>query len=135
MNKIPMLGGLVNSSYTSNQIYNCQTNDPGCQFSQVGAASRAASQGIANKMLTDISSHLGNLQLLRDRAATASDPKTVQDLTLEANIEQNWLTGAQGQLQAIGIMQVSQETTLGQAATEKFMLDSTNFVSTAKTYQ
>src|SRR6185437_9662556 len=34
MNKIPMLGSLVNTSFTNNQLYNCQTGDPGCQLSQ-----------------------------------------------------------------------------------------------------
>ena len=135
MGKIPLLGGLVNTSFTSNQLYNCQTGDAGCQLSQVSAASRAASQGLANKMLQDISSHMANLQSLRDRAATASDPKTVQDLTLQAGIEQNWLQGAQGQLQAIGIMHSSQEAALGQAATQKYDLDADGFIKAAKAVQ
>ena len=135
MGKIPLLGGLVNSSYTSNQLYQCQTGDAGCQLSQVSAASRAASNGLATKMLSDISSHMANLQSLRDRAATASDPKTVQDLTLQAGIEQNWLQGAQGQLQAIGIMHSTQEAALGQAATQKFDLDADGFIKAAKAVQ
>lgn len=135
MNKIPALGGLVNTSFANNQLYNCQTGDPGCQLSQVSAASRAASNGLASKMLADISSHMGNLQSLRDRAATASDPKTVQDLTLAANIEQNWLQGASGQLHAIGIMQASQEQSFGQAATQKYQLDGAGFVAAAKAFQ
>lgn len=135
MGKIPLLSGLVNTSFTNNQLYNCQSGDAGCQLSQVSAASRAASQGLANKMLADISSHMANLQSLRDRAATASDPKTVQDLTLQAGIEQNWLQGAQGQLQAIGIMQASQEQAFGQAATQKFQLDGAGYVNAAKAVQ
>ena len=135
MGKIPLLGGLVNTSYANNQLYRCQTGDAGCQLSQVSSASRAASQGLANKMLADISSHMANLQSLRDRAATASDPKTVQDLTLQANIEQSWLQGAQGQLQAIGIMHSSQEAAFGQAATQKFDLDADGFIKAAKAVQ
>ena len=135
MSKVPLLGGLVNTSFANNQLYNCQTGDAGCQLSQVSAASRAASQGLANKMLQDISSHMANLQSLRDRAATASDPKTVPDLTLQAGIEQNWLQGAQGQLQAIGIMHSSQEAALGQAATQKYDLDADVFIKAAKAVQ
>lgn len=135
MAAIPQLGNLVNTSYAHNQLYNCQTTDAGCQLAQVSSASTAGANGVAAKLLNDISSHLGIMQSLRDRASTATDPKTVQDLTLQAGIEQNWLQGTQGQLQAIGIMQSAQQAALGQAAAQKFQLDAAAFIAAAKGVQ
>lgn len=123
--KLSLLGSLANSNFTRNNLYTCTNNSFECLQSQQKAASIAGVQGISGAVYSDLTNHLNVLAGLRQRLLTASDPKTVADVTAQIAVEQAWVQNQQAQLQSVSLLQAAQQRSDEQSATERFHEDNT----------
>lgn len=100
------LSSLFNTSSSNDQVYRCSDASFKCKQQQEKADAASGYKSVAGQVYTDIQNHNTALNALRDTANSASDPKTVQDVTAQAAIENAWSTNnATRMLSIIGIGQ------------------------------
>jgi hypothetical protein len=95
------LGGFASSAFSANHVYT-PTDDTWDSTQTIARAnSIAGMQGAAQASVADYQAHQAALQALRDRLATSTTPKDVQDIQAEIGVEQLWFANEAGQTQAI----------------------------------
>jgi len=101
LGKLSQLNGLVNSSFANNHVYSPTDGSWNSQQLIANGNSIAGAQGAAQAAYQDLRSHLPVIQALRDRLATATTPKDVQDAQAQLQAETLWTTNLQSELQAV----------------------------------
>lgn len=102
------LGSLSTGSYNSNLYYDQNNNTWQGQEAANRANGIAGAQGIGMVNLQQIAAHIPILQDLRNRLATATTPKEVQDAQAALSTEQTWASETGSQLQASALMYAAQ---------------------------
>jgi type IV secretion system protein VirB5 len=98
---LTVLGNLSQQSYAANHVYSPTDGTWASQQLIARGNQIAGTQGAAMATYGDLQSHEAALQALRDRLATASTPKDVQDLQAQIELETTWTNNAQAQLVAL----------------------------------
>lgn len=117
------LSSLTNSVYTQNHVY---TPTDGSWASQELIARGNALNGAEGASMTayqNFQSHASTLQALRDRLATATTPKDVQDAQAQIELENTWNVNELGQHMAIQSAAQSQDYIAAQRDNEKLNQD------------
>jgi hypothetical protein len=103
LGRLSQLNGLVNSSFTNNHVYTCADQSYACQQLNANGNGLAGTQGGALVVYQDLRNHLPIIQALRDRLATATTPKDVQDAQAQLQAETLWTNNLQAELASLSI--------------------------------
>jgi hypothetical protein len=121
------LGGLVNTSYGANHLYDCTDNSFACAQSGQVAYSAAGHLGLLSQLYQSITDHNAVLNGLRTDMNSAS-PAEREGATGQATIENAWHTGVAAQIEAINGMAQAQMTINAQQSAEKLRADADAFI-------
>jgi hypothetical protein len=126
------LSNLSNASWSTNHVFT--PTDGSWRSKQVIASANGISgtQGAAEAAYQDYRSHAGVFQALRDRLATATTPKDVEDAHAQIALEQVWTNNQQGQLGAIEIAYLAQRDNNEQRDREQVMKAGQAYLDSAK---
>ena len=102
------LSAMANSSYASNTYYSSGDGSWVSAEERARATGNAGAQGSGMAILQQIADHIPILQSLRDKLATATTPKEVQDAQAALQTEQAWTTDMSSQLQAVSVIAAAQ---------------------------
>jgi type IV secretion system protein VirB5 len=121
--KLSSLGAMVNGSFSNDTLYQCHDSSFACMQSNAQAAGNAGVKGIASQVIQDMENHLPVLQGLRDRLATADNPKDVADVQAQIQVEQSWVNNEMGQLQAVAMLNQAQQQVSSEQRVQKLNAD------------
>jgi hypothetical protein len=113
------LSGLAGQAYTANHVYTPADGTWASQQSISTANSIAGTQGTALAAYGDLRTHAAALQAMRDRLASATTPKDVQDAQAEIALEQTWTANQQAQIAAVQSAYAAQADSRAQQEDEK----------------
>jgi type IV secretion system protein VirB5 len=103
LGKLTTLSSLVGTNYSTNHVYSPTDGSWNSQQLIANGQAIAGTQGAAQAAYQDLRNHLPILQALRDRLATATTPKDVQDAQAQIESEQAWTNNLNSELQAIQV--------------------------------
>jgi type IV secretion system protein VirB5 len=132
LGKLSQLDGLVNTNFATNHIYSPTDNSLSSQQLLSNANAIAGNQGAAQSAYEDLRNHLPIIQALRDRLATATNPKDVADATAQLQAEQVWTSNLQTELAAINVNYRAQADSQIQRENERTARDADSFLQAAK---
>lgn len=112
-------GGLADGFLGGNRVYAPPGGDFGAQEMLRNARSIAGSLGMAQQLYQTAVDRLPGLQELRDRLATATDPKESMDLQARIGAEQAFIANQQQQAQAMLMWQAAEERNTQQRRDEE----------------
>jgi hypothetical protein len=117
------LGSLINGSFASNNVYDCQDNTFTCQQMREQSAGAAGMQGMAMNELQSVMAHLGVLTALREAATQADDPAKRENVLIALNTESAWATQEQLRLTSMGLAMDAQRDAREQMVNQKLHKD------------
>lgn len=121
--KLSALGGLANTSYDQNHVYDCTDNSWACTQQKQRAFGIAGASGLAQAAYQDIRNHMPVVQALRDRAATATTPAERENLTVALQSEQVWHDNMMAQVNAAQMQAKMDEASVQQKDNEQLSHD------------
>jgi type IV secretion system protein VirB4 len=95
------LSSLSTGAYAANHVYSPTDNLWASQQLIANGNSIAGTQGATLAAYGDLRTHAAALQSIRDKLSTATNPKDVQDLQAQIELETTWSTNQQAQLVAL----------------------------------
>lgn len=98
---LSVLSGLAQQSYAANHVYSPTDGTWASQQLITRGNQIAGEQGAAMAGYNDLQLHEAALQALRDRLATATTPKDVQDTQAQIELEAVWTNNAAAKLSAV----------------------------------
>jgi type IV secretion system protein VirB5 len=129
--KLSSLSGLLNSNFAANHVYTPTNGSFGSQQLAASGYGIAGTQAAAQAAYADIRNHLPVIQSLRDRLATAGNPKDVADAQAQLQAETVWTTNLQAELSAISINYQAAQDSREQQSAEALDKDMDAFLATA----
>lgn len=128
--KLSQLTSLVSGSYSTNNLYQCSSNDYACTQNNIRMTGLSGQQGALSQLYTEITNHTQVLQQARSQLLTATDPKTVADLQAQIQTETAYLQSQTAQAQiVIGLSAAQQQISAAQDA-QKVRADLDAFAGT-----
>lgn len=103
LGKLSQLGGLVNSNFATNHVYSPTDGSWNSQQLIANGNAIAGTQGAAQAAYQDLRTHLPIIQALRDRLATATNPKDVADAQAQLQAETAWTGNLQSEISAMDV--------------------------------
>lgn len=125
------LSGFTTTAYSNNHVYT--PTDASWTSHQIIARgnSIAGQLGIAAASINDYASHAAVLQPLRDRLASATTPKDVQDVQAQLAVESAWSQNQLGQQLALEAAGRAQSDSFVQMDNEKIDKDIDTFIASS----
>lgn len=127
---VRQLSSLSGSSWTTAHVYTPTDGSWASQQVIARANGIAGVQGAAQASYADLRAHQDALQALRDRLATATNPKDVSDVQAQIEIEQAWTMNQNGQMAAINAAYHAQSDSVVQRDNEKIKQDLQEVIDT-----
>jgi type IV secretion system protein VirB5 len=124
------LNSLTGASWASAHVYTPTDGSWSSQQVIARANGIAGVQGAAQASYADLRAHQDTLQSLRDRLATAINPKDVADAQAQIAIEQTWTMNQNGQMAAIDAAYKAQSDSVVQRDNEKIKKDLQEVIDT-----
>ncbi len=103
LGKLSQLSGLVNTNFATNHIYSPTDGSWNSQQLVANGNAIAGVQGAAQAAYEDLRNHLPVIQALRDRLATATNPKDVADAQAQLQAETAWTNNLQSEVSTIQV--------------------------------
>jgi type IV secretion system protein VirB5 len=123
---LPEITGILNglstlsgSSYAANHVYSPTDGTWASQQIIANGNQIAGTQGATLAAYGDLRAHAAALQAIRDRLATATTPKDVQDAQAQIELETTWTTNENAQLVALKATSDMQTDSRQQQASEE----------------
>lgn len=131
MGKLGTLSALLNTNYSANHVYTPTVNTFGTQAMIANGYSIAGTQGAAQSAYQDLRNHVPIIQALRDRLATATNPKDVADVQAQLQVETVWTDNLQSELAAINVNYQAARDSREQQQEEQLSKEFEGFVNEA----
>jgi hypothetical protein len=103
LGKLSQLNGLVNSNFATNHIYSPTDGSWNSQQLIANGNAIAGVQAAAQAAYQDLRNHLPVIQALRDRLATATNPKDVADAQAQLQAETAWTNNLQSEISTMQV--------------------------------
>jgi hypothetical protein len=100
---LSQLNGLVNTNFATNHVYSPTDGSWNSQQLNANGNAIAGTQGAAQAAYEDLRNHLPVIQALRDRLATATNPKDVADAQAQLQAETAWTGNLQSEVSVIQV--------------------------------
>lgn len=126
------LAALSNSAYAANHVYSPTDGSWNSQQLIASGNAIAGTQGTALASYQQMQNHEPAMQAIRDRLATATTPKDVQDAQAQIELENLWTTNQNASLTALAITSQTQDAARIQRDNESLDAGIDAFLAQAK---
>lgn len=123
------ISGLAGSAWSAVHVYTPTDGSWASQQLVARANGIAGEQGATQQTYQDLRAHAAALQSLRADLASATDTKSVLDITGEINLETTWTQNEAAQLQAITGTYAAQSDSVVQRENERLDCDIEEFIN------
>jgi len=130
--KLGALGNVVNTTYSHDNLYTCQSNSFYCAQTNTNMTGLSAAKGMVGTMMSSLQNHLLVLNGLQAKLATSGNLKDTADINAEIAAQQTWFTGQAAQISAVNAMSQMQQQVSSEQAKQSWWQSVDTFNAAAK---